>query len=107
VFKGHPAWGEGYDEMDGNSSVHIHGGLTFSDTDKNGVHWFGFDTAHAGDFCPGIVKSMLKYAPESDTKSRWMQGANGVFKDETYRTWEYVESEVHKLVRALWKVGKP
>ena len=107
VFKGHPAWGEGYDEMDGNSSVHIHGGLTFSDTDKNGVHWFGFDTAHTKDFCPGIVKSMLKYAPESDTKSRWMQMATGMLGDETYRTWEYVEGEVHKLVRALREVEKP
>lgn len=103
VFKGHPAYGKGYHEMDGNySPMHIHGGLTFSDTDKNGVHWFGFDTAHFGDFCPKIVESMLKYAPESDTKSRWMRGANGMFGDEGYRTWEYVENEVRKLVAALW-----
>jgi hypothetical protein len=110
VFKGHPLHGVRYNDAEWDNPMletRVHGGLTFSNTDKNGVHWFGFDTAHAGDFCPGIVKSMLKYAPESDTKGRWMQGANGVFKDETYRTWEYVEGEVHKLVRALWKVENP
>jgi hypothetical protein len=100
VFKGHTAYGAMYQ---GYPHVEVHGGLTFSDTDKNGVHWFGFDTAHARDFCPKIVESMLKYAPDSDTKSRWMQGANGMFGDEdVYRTWEYVENEVRELVRALW-----
>jgi hypothetical protein len=105
VFKGHPAYGEMYE---GVNVFEVHGGLTFSDTDKNGVHWFGFDTAHFGDFCPGVVMSMLKYAPDSDTKSRWMRGANGMFRDDdVYRTWEYVENEVRELVRALWALEKP
>lgn len=103
VFKGHTAHGAMYQ---GYPHVEVHGGLTFSDTDKNGVHWFGFDTAHSGDFCPGIVESMLKYAPESVTKSRWMRGANGMFGNENYRTWEYVENEVRKLVAALGALEK-
>ena len=28
-------------------------------------------------------------------------------KNETYRTWEYVEDEVRKLVEALWAVERP
>ena len=107
VFKGHPVWGVNYNDADWENSISVHGGLTFSDTDDNEVHWFGFDTAHFGDFCPGIVESMLKYAPDSDTKSRWMRGANGMFAGEDYRTWEYVENEVRKLVAALWAVEKP
>lgn len=107
VFKGHPAWRVTYQDIVRDMHLRVHGGLTFSDTDKDGVHWFGFDTAHAGDFCPGIVMSMLKYAPDSDTKSRWMRGANGMFGNETYRTWEFVEGEVHALVRALWMLEKP
>jgi hypothetical protein len=109
VFKGHPAYGVSYnDDDDTHDSIHeVHGGLTFSNTDASDVHWFGFDTAHFKDFCPGIVKSMLKHAPESDTKGRWMQAATGMLGDETYRTWEYVEDEVRKLVCALWKVEKP
>ena len=103
VFKGHPVWGVNYNDADWENSISVHGGLTFSDTDDNGVHWFGFDTAHGGDFCPKLVESMLKYAPESDTKSRWMQGHG----DEDYRTWEYVENEVRKLVAALWALEKP
>lgn len=105
VFRGHPAYGLGYDDLHSSVSILVHGGLTYSNTDKNLVHWFGFDTAHAGDFCPGIAKLMLKYAPESDTKSRWMWGATGVLGNETYRTWEYVEGEVHKLVNVLSKAN--
>lgn len=108
VFKGHPVWGVNYNDADWeNPHIEVHGGLTFSDTDKNEVHWFGFDTAHAGDFCPGIVLAMLKYAPDSDSKRRWMRGANGMFGNEDYRTWEYVENEVRELVRALWTLEKP
>lgn len=103
VFKGHPVWGVNYNDADWENSISVHGGLTFSDTDDNEVHWFGFDTAHGGDFCPGIVESMLKYAPHSAHKSRWMQG----YGNEDYRTWEYVENEVRKLVAALWALEKP
>lgn len=103
VFKGHTAWGMSYDEEGLDVYIHeVHGGLTFSSTDKNGVHWFGFDTAHGGDFCPKIAESMLKYAPESMNR---LQG-NRLFTGETYRTWEYVEDEVRKLVAALWAVER-
>jgi len=105
VFDGHPLHGVSYDNV--FTINEAHGGLTYSKTDKDFVHWFGFDCGHAGDFSPGLVERMLKYAPESDTKSRWMRGATGVLGNETYRTWEYVEGEIHKLVNVLWKVEKP
>lgn len=104
VFKGHPAWSG---VCQGYPHIEVHGGLTYSSTDNNDVHWFGFDTAHGGDFCPGIVLSMLKYAPEAMDKSNWSAGACGLHGDETYRTWEYVENEVRKLVDALWALEKP
>lgn len=98
VFKGHPAWGGMYQ---GYPHIEVHGGLTFSNTDKNAVHWFGFDTAHGGDFCPGVAKMMLKYGgPPLDLGSYVHQ------LGETYRTWEYVEGEVRKLVDALWKIER-
>jgi len=106
VFKGHPLHKVGYNDAEWESLIDTHGGLTYSNTDMHEVHWFGFDTAHAGDFCPGITLAMLRHAPESDTKSRWMQGATGILGNETYRTWEYVEDEVHKLVNELWTIDR-
>jgi len=99
VFKGHPAYGLGYDDLHSSVSILVHGGLTYSNTDKNLVHWFGFDTAHAGDFCPGIAKLMLKY------ERLCLDLDSYGYKDETYRTWEYVEGEVHKLVNVLSKAN--
>ena len=39
--------------------IEVHGGLTFSGDGaemlpSEGGWWFGFDTAHVGDFCPGL-----------------------------------------------------
>jgi len=48
--KDHPDAKNGYDEID----VRVHGGLTFAQRDTEGGLWVGFDTAHAGDFIPGM-----------------------------------------------------
>lgn len=98
VFKGHPLHEMRYSDAEWEQGIYVHGGLTYSNTDKNGVHWFGFDTAHSADFCPKIAESMLEHSP--GIALRWAD--HGV-----YRTWEYVEDEVRKLVRALWVVEKP
>lgn len=59
----HPWHGRGYDDVD----VDVHGGLTYAEGCREHVchvpqpgesddfHWFGFDTAHAGDFMPGVI----------------------------------------------------
>lgn len=103
VFKGHPAWGGMYQ---GYPHIEVHGGLTFSDTDKNAVHWFGFDTAHARDFCPGIALRIIKARKKFKDDPNWDGWESIAAKNETYRTWEYVEGEVRKLVDALWKIER-
>ena len=51
----HPLYGEGYDDVD--QDVTVHGGLTYSNSEIPGVvigtnYWyFGFDCAHNGDIC--------------------------------------------------------
>ena len=45
--KEHPFHGVEYDIL--NEYVDVHGGLTYSNTDKNGDWKVGFDTAHLGD----------------------------------------------------------
>lgn len=52
---GHPMHGNDYDSID----VDVHGGLTYAcdhaPLEKpDGRWWIGFDTAHSGDFVPGV-----------------------------------------------------
>ena len=93
VFVGHPAHGLDYPDLD----IPVHGGLTYSNTDKAAVRWFGFDCGHGGDFSPGIAMLMMKYVPEKEEMLRTRS-------DEVYRTWEFVERQVQNLVAGLWNV---
>lgn len=90
--------------------VSVHGGLTYSagcqhsasedsgichipdpgQTDD--VWWFGFDTAHSGDYCP--AHSALG---DVFTQREW----------ETYRNVDYVRTEVAGLARQLVEVASP
>lgn len=52
VPKSHQAWGADYDNLD----IDVHGGITFGQQgnatlwNDPDLYWFGFDTAHAGDW---------------------------------------------------------
>lgn len=46
----HPLHGLDYDELD---DIDVHGGVSFADGD-----WIGFDTAHFGDYWPGMPEFM-------------------------------------------------
>ena len=84
IPKGHPLWGVKYDDAyDYIQELNVHGGLTYSEMGKGDWWWFGFDCAHAGDLVP--------FALIYSTKTR----------DETYRTWEYVERDVRGLSQQL------
>jgi len=76
----------------------VHGGLTYSGQLGVGSgfdEWyFGFDTAHGGDFSPGLAVSMLKWTGEPDDVREF-------YKEETYRTFEYVQREVRNLALQL------
>jgi hypothetical protein len=88
IPKKHKAWGGSYDGMD----VDVHGGLTYSDADKETGEWvFGFDCSHAGDFNPRLVATLLEYT--STDISHHMR--------DTYRTFEWVKEEVVKLAKQL------
>ncbi len=66
VFKGHPAYEKGYDDID----VNVHGGLTFAEP-INSLNWdeiteemkdgwvVGFDTCHYGDTKSKWPKKMV------------------------------------------------
>lgn len=69
-----------YDDLYSKINVHVHGGLTYSDQDKNGNWIIGFDCAHAGDLCPAFPHF-----------------------DGIYRTKEYVISECEKLAEEVSK----
>jgi hypothetical protein len=86
-------YGKHYDDTGIAYDIQVHGGLTYASMGKDGLWWFGFDCAHAGDLVPRILMVLLD-KPRQDGGEWWYSG-------ETYRTWDYVENEVRKLVRQL------
>lgn len=111
VPEGHPAHGKDYyrsdfpleDVLSGKAmkdvhaqhqinSIEVHGGMTYAGSDElrsTDRHWFGFDCAHAGDFCP-------KY----DDISKLGRDTGWGTKEE-YRTMDYAMSETASLARQL------
>jgi hypothetical protein len=95
VPKGHRFWGVNYgfnDELD-DISDNVHGGLTYSAKGDDDYWYFGFDTAHADDFPPKIVELLIDNG-RKDFK---------FYDCMNYRTWEFVEGEIHWLGKRLWQ----
>jgi len=95
VPEGHRLYGMTYQELEKQYSIPVHGGLTFSGHMGEGsvYHFFGFDTAHGGDFSPTLAMQMLRWANA--------EGAFHHYKYEEYRTWDYVKTEVNVLALCL------
>lgn len=117
VPEGHPAFGQGYDDV----TVEVHGGLTFAEKCSKGdeatsichvpgvgesdnVWWLGFDCGHAGDLYPSrhpdfIADSYMKLGEMFDA----MSGSGD--ESEGYRDLAYVRAEVTKLAAQLAAQG--
>lgn len=97
IPKEHRFWGISYEESHVELSeieVDVHGGLTYSAEGDDGWWYFGFDTAHAEDFTPAIVELLIGLGREADDLR---------FQDcMKYKTWEFVEYEIHWLGKRLW-----
>jgi hypothetical protein len=93
VSASHPWYEHEYEEIENH--ICVHGGLTFAGHLRNmpeTLWWFGFDTAHAGDYLPaprlaGIVRI-------------------GVYRDINYLTAE-TERLAHQLINAAKEHNGP
>lgn len=106
VPPGHPLHGEPYD----NADVRAHGGLTYSDKcrgdichvpapgEPDNVWWFGFDCAHAGDFCPGMEATLLSIPAIVEMRATRYPNLE---RYEVYRDVHYVRSQVERLAEQL------
>lgn len=92
--------------------ITVHGGLTYSGfwPDKvPGLWFFGFDCAHSGDLCPGMVATLKRINIDEGTTRR-----EDYHSGDKYCTIEYVQAECTELAAqlaaigsgALWTVGK-
>lgn len=90
VGKDHVFFGLTDEDFDG---VHVHGGLTYAGTEDDGIHWFGFDCAHAGDLSPGILIHLLA--------TRMAEYDYDYLRGEEYRTWDYVKAEVERMAMGI------
>lgn len=109
IPKGHRFWGMPYDYAEkrdvglelqeiGND---VHGGITYSREGSDGWWYFGFDTAHADDFCPKIVELTLGIrggVADQPTFKYW--------DSMNYKTWEFVEDQIHWLGKRLWSYNR-
>ena len=99
VPREHRFWGVGYDESDVELSeieADVHGGLTYSAEGDDGYWYFGFDTNHIDDFAPKIVEMLIDRGRKDFA----------FFKCMNYKTWEFVEDEIHWLGKRLWQYNE-
>lgn len=108
VPPGHPLYRKVYSEP-GASDLEVHGGLTYSGEcrgdichapapgEPDDVWWFGFDTAHAGDYVPGIEALLERNKANPEIRM-------GMF-GERYRDIPYVRAEVERLAIQLARIG--
>ncbi len=110
----HPTYGLGYytssyeveDVLSGEAArkapvqaqlndIRVHGGMTFSGKrfDDNGLHWFGFDCSHAGDYSPGLDR-----LNDPIIGLGCSTGWGGVIE---YRDQAYVTAETNSLAEQL------
>ena len=95
IPKGHKAYGYNYDWLN-DRDVEVHGGLTYSDRDKETDEWVvGFDCGHAGDVSPKLLVTLMKYVDSSTEDIDFRMRA------EKYRTFAWVKEEVCSLARQL------
>ncbi len=81
IPENHPDFGKDYMDL---TDVECHGGLTYGAVSKDKKYtWFGFDTAHYGDYWPGIEVRIP------------------ILKSENYIKWtkEMVINETSKLAK--------
>jgi hypothetical protein len=106
VPEAHPAHGKDYQGIDFPHGGDPHGGLTFASPcggdichvplpgEADSVWWLGFDCAHSGDLCPGLMViggRVVDWRPEY----------------EQYRAMGYVERECTALAAGLKAMEAP
>ena len=103
IPKEHSFWGVSYEESHVELSeieVDVHGGISYSAEGDDGWWYFGFDTAHADDFAPKMVETLLELrGTVSDHSLNYWDCLN-------YRTWEFVGDEIYWLGKRLWEYNR-
>lgn len=101
VDPSHPYYKLGYGDVD--SILNAHGGITYAhgcnagichvptDGENAQIWWFGFDTAHVGDFMPASTSYLKKNS--NWPKSTYLEGP--------YRDLKYIYGETNELAEQL------
>ena len=103
--------------QDAINDLEAHGGITFADGcqhtgdesvgvchtagpgEPDMVHWFGFDCAHAGDYCPGMNARLPQDMRETlGAPLPWGEVI-------TYRDLAYVERQCERLAEQLSRMA--
>lgn len=85
--KKHYFYGKDYSSNYGRG-IYVHGGLTYSQMDKDELWWIGFDAAHWQDLVPESIENLYKHGLEINYR----------LEHETYKNIDYMIQEVENLV---------
>lgn len=108
VPQGHPAYGLGYQDVEGD--VEVHGGLTYSGAcsgsichepeahEVNSIWWLGFDCGHAWDLSPAL-RAMMRSIHRGRDPFAELDGMPGM--REVYKPVWWVRAEVEQLAVQL------
>jgi hypothetical protein len=83
IPQGHPDYAADYNDV----VVHVHGGLTYSDTEGDATK-FGFDCGHYNDVTPSRLEQMQRLNVRLD-----------LFEGATYKTLQFVINELDNLAK--------
>ena len=100
------------------SLLRVHGGVTYSGTPKGEEGWrYGFDTAHSGDYSPGMEAMSRWLDTTSPSGPNPYRDPHAIFDpitgikhehgmDEVYRDMSYVKQQTESLAKQLWAIHK-
>lgn len=98
IMKGHRLYKANQRRL---SNLEVHGGVTFNRKMQHRRYmkrgyWIGFDCAHLGDLCPGMVAMTSSFGLEAFT--------GGMDFGETYRDGAYVRAQINFLAFQLGRM---
>lgn len=111
VTSRHPLYGVSsfpYDER--LNDLYAHGGITYTNAGgripgmHDGLWYFGFDAAHAGDYIPGLMRDLERINKELVGPNRLTLSLFGDY--ESYRNIPFMKAEVERLCEQLRKIQR-
>lgn len=102
----HPWCGKTHNEIE----CDCHGGLTYSQFEKNDEFWIGFDCAHSGDIAPSVELNMRNdpmWQKMKEEREKLFMKLKCAWPRDTYKNIFYVKNECIALAEQATELLAP